>query len=375
MTKQKQPTVSTNNNHHDITLPGKGDLTEIIKATGEKPAMRGFDPQFQDIVDYIVKITHEIWEERGIGRLYEYYGTNMVIHTTNGEIFGRETVIEGSIQAMAAYPDRRLYAEEVIWTGNDDVGYFSSHRLRHEGTNWGHTEFGDPTGQRVSYRAVADCKVIEGVIVEEWLTRDNLTQIVQLGFDPHQLARAAAHAEADMRSQFSVPSEADRLRGQLQPSDVAPWGSKDFNIGAFVHNAIHEVWNWRLLNKVRDYYADNYICESASNRRFYGQNQFINYILQFMSAFPDLAVHVDHFCALQESENSYRTATRWIMQGTHKGPGIYGKPTGNKIRLMGMTHQIIRDGKFVQEWTVFDEFELLKQIYAGSSSIYNDAPF
>lgn len=346
-----------------ITLPRKGDLTRILASNGSKPSpMKGFEPQYQDIVDYIVKITHEIWEERAIGRLYDLYGTNMVIHTTGGEMFGREKVIEASIQAMASYPDRRLFAEEVIWGGDETNGYFSSHRLRHEGTNWGHTEFGEPTHNRVSYRAVADCKIVEGVIVEEWLTRDNLTQIVQLGFDPHQLAREAA-ANSDRRRQFSVPSEADRLAGQMQPN--APWKSAEFDIETFCRNAIHTVWNWRLLNKVRDFYAPTYICESASGRTLYGQNQYINYILQFLSAFPDLAMHVDHFCALQEDENSYRTATRWVMQGTHKGIGIYGKPSGNTVRLMGMTHQIVRDGKFVQEWTIFDEFELLKQIYAS----------
>ena len=347
-----------------ITLPRKGDLTTILASNGSKPSpMRGFAPQFQDIVDYIVKITHEIWEERAIGRLYEYYGTNMVIHTTDGEIFGRELVIEKSIQAMAAYPDRRLYAEEVIWTGDDDSGYITSHRLRHEGTNWGRTEFGPPTGKRVSYRAVADCKVVEGRIVEEWLTRDNLTQVVQLGLDPHALAKAAAQAtSADSRRQFHVPSEANRLNGQLQPH--APWDSDEFDIENFVRNVIHKVWNWRLLNKVRDYYTPGYICESASGRNIYGHNQYINYILQFLSAFPDLSMNVDHFCAIQEDDDTYRTATRWMMQGTHKGVGIYGEPSGNTVQLMGVTHQIVRNGKFVQEWTVFDEFALLKQIYS-----------
>jgi hypothetical protein len=28
-----------------------------------------------------------------------------------------------------------------------------------------------------------------------------------------------------------------------------------------------------------------------------------------------------------------------------------------------MSHHIIRDGRIVQEWTVFDEFVLLKQLY------------
>jgi hypothetical protein len=51
------------------------------------------------------------------------------------------------------------------------------------------------------------------------------------------------------------------------------------------------------------------------------------------------------------------------MVGTHTGPGVYGKPTGNPISIMGMTHHFIENGKFTHEWTVFDEFVLLKQIY------------
>ena len=27
--------------------------------------MEGFDPQYRDFVDYILKITHQIWEEKG----------------------------------------------------------------------------------------------------------------------------------------------------------------------------------------------------------------------------------------------------------------------------------------------------------------------
>ncbi len=51
------------------------------------------------------------------------------------------------------------------------------------------------------------------------------------------------------------------------------------------------------------------------------------------------------------------------MLGTHTGPGIYGKPTGKQIRIMGMSHHLVENGKFVQEWTLFDEFALLKQLY------------
>ena len=34
--------------------------------------MKGFDPKFKDFPDYILGITKEIWEDRGISTLQEY---------------------------------------------------------------------------------------------------------------------------------------------------------------------------------------------------------------------------------------------------------------------------------------------------------------
>ncbi|MFK7801933.1 MAG: ester cyclase [Anaerolineae bacterium] len=360
-------------NHHltkqsssknDLTLHSRGNLTNILSANSapEKPAMRGFDPKFRDIVDYIIKITHEIWEERAIGALYDYYATAMIIHTSDGDIVGRDKVVEGTIQTLAAYPDRRLYGDEVIWTGNDDDGWFSSHRLIHEGHNWGTSVYGPPTGKKVTYRAVADCAVKDNVIYEEWLVRDELALLSQLGLNGFDVAKAMVAKDQRPQRSFIVPSEADRLRGQKAPEAPAPFDSTNFSVEQLVKTSIHEIWNWRLFNKVSDYYTENYICEGPSGRHLYGRNAYINYILSLMSPFPDLSVQVDHHCSLQQDERTHRAATRWTMRGTHKGPGVYGEPTGKQIQIIGVTHHLIVEGKFVQEWTVFDELVLLKQI-------------
>jgi predicted ester cyclase len=346
----------------DLTLRGKGDLAHVLSSNNaHAPGMHGFDPKFSDIIDYIIKITHEIWEERGIGLLYDYYGTNIRVHTSNGDIYSRDKVIEGTIQSLAAFPDRRLYGDEVIWTGEDSNGYFTSHRLTHEGHNWGHSNYGPPTGRKVSYRAIADCFIVDNVIVEEWLVRDELSLIYQLGFDVHELARQMAEQEMDSGLLVTVPAEVDRLRGQLAPQKYD--GGSASEVENLVRRSMHEIWNWRLLNKVNDYYVPNYICDSASGRQLYGRSQFTNYILSLLSPFPDMALNVEHFCALGDGSDRYRTATRWTMMGTHTGPGIYGPPTGNQIKIMGISHHLVENGSFVQEWTVFDEFALLKQLY------------
>ena len=307
---------SNREKQYGITLPGKGDLHHILSSNGSRQQpMAGFDEKFTDIVDYIVKITHEIWEERAIGKLYDYYATNIPVHTSGETIFGRDAVIALTIQALAAFPDRRLYAEEVIWGGDDQVGFLSSHRLRHEGSNWGHSEYGAPTNRRVSYQAIADCLVIENRIVEEWLARDTLSYVTQLGFEPVALARkAAAQAVAGGRKlgNEDLPGEVDRLQGQRPPAPAPPFGSDEFNIEAFVPNALHTVWNWRMLNRVTEFFAPNCRVEGASGRRLFGPNQIQNYVLSLLSPFPDMGVTVDHFCAVQEDESTWRTATRWV---------------------------------------------------------------
>lgn len=347
----------------------KGDIRYIRPANGlteatAHPAMQGFDTEFVDIVDYIIKITHRIWEEKAVGLIYEYYLHNAVIHTSSGDIYGREAVIAGTLQALAAFPDRRLHGDEVIWKNSPGDVYYSSHRITHEGRNTGHTLYGPPTLRPIRYRAIADCIVKNNQVIEEWLIRDEIVLIHQLGFDPHAVARRFAERDSQKGWTAFTPGEVERAEGQHPPRPLSAPADEPFEVEAFVRRLWHEIWNWRLLNKVDHYFSENITCESASGRHIYGTGNYKAYILSLLSPFPDLAITVDHFCAIGSEDEGYRAATRWTMQGTHTGPGVYGEPTGRRIRVFGVTHQLIVQGQVTHEWTLFDEFALLKQLYA-----------
>ena len=81
-----------------------------------------------------------------------------------------------------------------------------------------------------------------------------------------------------------------------------------------------------------------------------------------MAAFPDARMDVDDLYWVGDEGEGHRVATRWTLTGTHDGPGAHGSPTGKAVRVMGITHHLIRGGRFVREWTVFDELALLKQV-------------
>ena len=48
--------------------------------------------------------------------------------------------------------------------------------------------------------------------------------------------------------------------------------------------------------------------------------------------------------------------------GTHKGNGIYGKPSNKECYLWGITQWEIKNNKITKEWTGFNELAILIQI-------------
>ena len=349
-----------------VTDVQHADFNRLMNpGTEKRQSMKGFDDDYVDIVDYIVRCTHKIWEEKGLGLIYSHYRHNVVIHTTDGMTYGRDKVIADSAKMLSAFPDSRLFADDVIWSGDDEQGFHSSHRITWVGRNTGYSIYGPPTGRKIIRQGIAHCFVKENRVVEEWICRDELSLVRQLGFDEHALARKMAAQDAARGLGGPRPvaqGEVERLLGQGTPEVLPP--VQDGDLEGFVRRALHEVWNWRLLNKVDAYYARNYVAKVSTNRQLYGWGDYKAFVLGMLAVFPDAMLSVDHVCAIGNETDGFRVATRWTLTGTHDGLGVYGEPTGKRVYLMGITHHEIRDGKFVREWTLFDEFALLKQLYA-----------
>ncbi|MFC3833550.1 MULTISPECIES: ester cyclase [Deinococcus] len=337
--------------------PDYSDFTRAA-GTGRRQPLAGFDDDYTDIVDYIVRCTHKIWEEKAIGLIYTHYAHNALVHTTGGIIYGRETVVRNTIQNQAMWGDLRAYADDVIWSGDDRLGYYTSHRHSNTATQSGYTEFGPPTGRKIAYWGIADCFIVHNRIVEEWLTHDGVTVIRQMGYDPVALARQAV-----LPATPHTHGEIDRLpTGQQAPEFLdVPDGTRDPQ--GFVRAVLLNLWNARLVNMVREHHAPGHVAFVPDSRKLVGYGDYENFVITFMACFPDLAITVDHQCVQGDAERGHRVATRCTLQGTHEGHGPYGAPTGRRIFLIVISHHIVQDGKITQEWTVFDEFALLKQLY------------
>jgi predicted ester cyclase len=327
--------------------------------------MRGFDPIYTDIVDYIVRCTHRIWDERDIGLIYSHYTHNCVLYGSTGTLYNREDVVRDTIQRLVSFPERRGMATQVIWRGDEDEGFYTSHLVTGSGRHSQHGHLGAPTGRTFVSRTVADCMIHENKIYREWVVADTLAVITQLGLDAATYADKMAQTYFDKGLLAIDIGENRRLLGQYPPEAEADLSIAHNDVERDVLGWLHEVFNKRMFGKIAAVYAPTCQYHGPLMTELYGVAAVIHQTLGLIGSVPDGAFMPQHICSNPCEEGGVKVAVRWIIEGHHLGYGILrylGDPTGKRLQIMGMSHFHIKDGKVVDEWRIYDELALMMQV-------------
>lgn len=352
-----------------VAAPGR-DISAFFADDGmSRQLLDGFDERYADIVHYILRCTHRIWEETGIGLIDSHYTHNCEIHTSDGEISGRERIVTMTARALAAYPDIRLVGNDVVWSGDARRGFHTSHRMVHLGTNLGWSAYGPPTSRRIRRRTVAHCVVLENRIVEEWLARDELSVVRALGLDEIATARRIGALEAQARGGpvIGVVGELRRQNGQLGvTAPERPEGMSD--VEWTVVGGLERAWNERRPDLLGEVLAPDVMVETSTDLRFSGLDAYRAWMLRWMGAYSDIRITFEH-TMVSERVGGTVVASRWRLEGTHDGPGPHGQPTGRRMRVYGFSHHLVQAGKVTGEWTVVDEFAVLKQLHTPDEAL------
>jgi predicted ester cyclase len=351
-----------------VHMVGFSDYNTFSQPKERKQSMEGFDDEYVDFVDYIMKITHRIWEERGIGVIYDTYHNDVTMHCGSVNLQGVNAVVSNTLQTLHAFPDRRLIGENVVWSGDDKEGFLSSHRILSTATNLGDSSFGPATNKKVSFRTVVDCFCHSNRIVEEWLVRDNLSIVKQLGLDPIELAKNMGAAEAKQGQTFQSHFGLSETRqGQFVP-EVYVSNSESFEAGEFILELYNKIYERRLFNYVKDFYADNAVVHYICDKDLVGFQQIQGMLISLFASFPNARFMIDRVtCNKRFSEDEWDIAVRWRLAGLHEGIGYFGSPSGKPVDILGINHIRVRHEKVVEEWITFDGLDVLKQIFAGFS--------
>ncbi len=346
-----------------LATAGGTDRLLLNPGTERRQSMRGFEDTYVDIIDYIVRITHRIWEEKDIGYIYDTYKHNSRVRDGAGLQYGRDKIVADTVHTINAFPNIRLYADEVVWAGDDEVGFHTSHRAVIKGKNTGYSRYGPPTGRSMEVWCLANCVALENEIFEEWVLYDYAHLVRQLGFDLEEKAREFGNQKADSEHQDPRFGEPERLPGQGKPPYLSYQPGEALDVTDFLHTTHHNIWNRRMLGEVRQSHAPSIHVTASNGRRLYGRGDYQSFVLSILAMFPDLAFQIDDLYWMGNDKDDYITAMRWSITGAHQGWGIYGPPTGRPVNIWGITQHHIRNGKIIEEWMQFNEFEVMQQIY------------
>ncbi|MEM9891421.1 MAG: ester cyclase [Actinomycetota bacterium] len=318
--------------------------------------MEGFDATFTDPTDYILGITKEIWEDRGIATLHRYYTEDLAVRSPTGVVVGNQAVIAATLATLAEFPDRTLLGEDVIWSAADDGGFLSSHRILSTATHTGDGVYGPASGTRLRYRIIADCAAKENRIYDEWLIRDSGAIVRQMGFDPRDYAADQIEAEQEQGGTPSRPfTPADD-----QPARYTGTGN-DEPAGERYADTLTSVMGGDLA-AVETAYDRAVQAELPGGETGHGRGDVDRFWLGLRSAFPGARFEIHHRIGRHDPDQPPRAALRWSLHGTHDGWGPFGRPTGAEVHVMGLSHAEYGPRGIRREWVLIDETAVWKQI-------------
>ncbi len=323
--------------------------------------LEGTAGPFRNLVDYILGITHEIWESRQVERIRDYYARDCVVYMPGGIQRGVDTVVRNTYDSLVSYPDRLLIADDVVWSRDGAGHFYSSHRIASHMTNLGASAFGPATGRRVRVCTIADCVVEAGVITREWLVRDNWSLLQQLGLDPNVIA--AARAATPVGDEYLRWLAAERVRVR-ESSDNHLQSVTRFSHAQATEFALANLRNAWIHGDARLHAAQYapYAVLHDSAPIASGCEAIRTHAATLRRAFNDAALTVDHMCVVPRDRGTTDVAARWTLDARHAGD-LWGLPaSGRNVTVLGITHWHVVANRIAAEWSIYDRLDVLTQL-------------
>jgi hypothetical protein len=344
-----------------IAVKPQGRGAHPVAPEGEqRQSMRGYDPEYKDIVDYIVRVTDRIWEDQDVGYIYDTYSPGCRVYDDSGMKYGVERVVAGTMDTINAFPDARHYADDVIWAGNDEQGFATSHRAVNVGHHTGPWKWGPPSGRKINLWVIANCVSIENEMYEEWVLYNQIARLTQCGVDVPSAARRYGNELPGVAERQIT--EVERLVAGRGPRPYPAQTTPGFDVEHLLRGLFHDVYNRRDLSAIDRAYAQNVRWHGASNREGVGRADVRAMARNLLATFPDMGVSVDEVYWMGNDAEGYRASVRWSGTGTHRGYGLYGEPTNRRVHLWGISQLYVVGGRIVEDWMLFNEFDVLGQL-------------
>ncbi len=317
--------------------------------------MKGFDKKYKDFPDYILKITEQIWEGKDVESIGKFYTKDIPVRSPFGVTYGNKPVIDATYATLKEFPNRQLLGEDVIWNGNDEIGYHSSHRIISKGTHLGNGFYGKPSGKNIYYRVIADCACKENQVYDEWIVRDQGAMVRQIGYSPKEFATKIIESEGGILTASKL-FDCETDKSSNYESERYKKGSKAEKYTEILKNIFNNSYKFEGYDRAANIFWPGNVIS-------HGREGIKEKWISLKSIFSNIKFTIEHVGFLEEAGQNPRVSVRWFLEGAHSNESKdYDKPSNKKIFIMGINHAEFYSNSIIREWVLFDEVAIWKQI-------------
>ena len=120
-------------------------------------------------------------------------------------------------------------------------------------------------------------------------------------------------------------------------------------------------WSFDALNRqdldaLRQFWTADTV-ERFPDRTVRGADEIADYFAEAFAGISDWNMEIVGLTAQDDD-----VFVQWRLQGRHTGPLLGIAPTGKDLEIDGMDHFVLRDGRVVSNFVVFDRFQYAQQL-------------
>jgi hypothetical protein len=134
--------------------------------------------------------------------------------------------------------------------------------------------------------------------------------------------------------------------------------------GQFAAAVISDLWDHRNARHVSDAYARSCVLNVPPGLKIESRSKAKNYFTQLLASLTDTRGTLDHHCVSLSDNNELDLAIRWTVRGMHADGGFDCPGGGAELLILGISHWRINKKGIVEDWTLYDQLAIMRQIYA-----------
>lgn len=309
-----------------------------------------------EFTDFILRITHQIWEEREVEAINTFYSRDVIVRSPSGVTTECQSVVDSTLATLKEFPDRQLLGEDVIHNGNDNSEWLSSHRIFSTATHLGIGYFGEPTGRPLKYRVIADCAVRDGVIFDEWLVRDFGAIVRQMGSTPEATARRIVCDEG------GTTLNNDRKFAAVLP--VYTGRGNSTHAGSVLADTVVDFLKGDM-DAARRQFDRAAQFDLPGGVVVNGRDAGLEALRDFLSPLQCLDMSIDHVMGQDDLRKGTRGATRISFVATHGERGWFGESSAKEVSVMSIWHAEFTGQLISRLFVLIDEVAIWRQILSS----------